>query len=541
MNGKELTFGANARNEIMSGIDKVVRSVGGTIGPAGQLVVIDSPYGARISKDGVSVANAIQLTSEKENVGVKLLRQACQRTVESCGDGTSSTTLLAGGILEYGNKAITAGSSPVKLKRGIEMMVDAVVDELERVSIPVDSDEMIKQVGLISSNGDENVANLIGQAIKEVGTDGVIMVNKSKSSNTTVDVVQGMALEGATTQSPYFFNRPESLSTVLEDCYVLLIQEKVTNLMDLVGVMQQVAQSGKPLLIMSEGVEGEALSVLVNNVLRGTVSAIAVNSPFYGAMRHDTMADIAVMTNGTYFTNDLGIKLSDVTLDQLGIASNVKVDKFGTTISGGTGTQDAIDNRVEQIRSELVDIKANNEPAYIVNAYVDRLAHMTSGVAYINVGGKTEAECGEKFDITEDSLGSVRSACSAGVVFGGGLALINAIKNIDLSSDDMDINMGINVVKQACMTPFNQININAGKTPEVIINKIEAFDDDKIGYDTRNDTFVDMVKSGIIDSTQVVSNALKNGASVATLLLNTNTLITDDPNNKPVQPQQPMM
>lgn len=542
MNNKDIKFGTPAHTSILKGATKVADAVGSTIGPKGKVVVVDQPHTVKITKDGVTVSESIKLSDKKENVGARLLQQCARKTVDECGDGTSSTTIIAHSILKNGIKRITAGYDPIQIKEGIDIGTKTIVENLEHQSIPVDNNEMIKQVATISANGDAKIGKLISDAIDQIGIDGVITVNKSKSVNTTVDIVSGMCLEGSTYFSPYFCNCADTLSTNFTDAYILLVQDKIHNMMDLVGVMQQVAQSGRPLLIMCESMEPEPLSTLVMNNIRGTIQVCAVKSPYYGAMRDNTMEDIAKLTGATFITKDLGIKLADVKLDSLGVAGGVKVTRNSTTITSGKGNQDDIDNRIESIRIELDDAKEQSQPQYIINQLTDRLARLTTGICTINVGGITESETNELFDRVEDALGSVKASIKGGVVAGGGIALLRAISNVAVCPQlSTDVQVGFDVICDACRTPFDKILLNAGLQPEVIKSKINDFNDPEIGYDSRNNKYVNMIASGIIDPTLVCKNSLINASSVSGLLLTMNCLITDDDSPVESKPQEQVM
>jgi chaperonin GroEL len=532
---KQISYSDEARRKIQAGIDKLADAVKVTLGPKGRNVVLDKKFGSpTITKDGVTVAKEIELEDPYENMGAELVKEVASKTSDIAGDGTTTATILAQSIYREGLKNVTAGANPMALKRGIEKAVDAVVDFLNSIAKPVKGHTEISQVATISANGDTTVGNLIADAMEKVGKDGVITVEEAKSMATTLDVVEGMQFDQGYL-SPYFVTDAEKMEVSLDDPYILIHEKKISIMKDMLPLLEKIARTGKPLLIIAEDVEGEALATLVVNKLRGTFTCAAVKAPGYGDRRKAMLEDIAILTNGKAITEDLGIKLENITLDDLGKAKRVSIDKENTTIVEGAGKQSDIKGRINQIKHQIEDTDSD----YDKEKLQERLAKIAGGVAVINVGAATETEMKEKKARVEDALHATRAASEEGIVAGGGVALLRAISKLDDLKLKGDEKVGANIVKRALEEPIRKIAENAGAEGSVIVEKVKG-EKQNIGYDAQKGEYVDMVSVGIIDPAKVTRTALQNAASIAALLLTTEALITDIPEkDKPAMPPMP--
>ena len=522
---KQLLFSDEARRSILSGVEQLARAVKVTLGPKGRNVVIEKKFGGpTITKDGVTVAKEIELEDAYENLGAEMVKEVASKTSDIAGDGTTTATVLAESIYKEGLKNVTSGSNPMQIKRGIEKAVEAVVKELEKLSIPIKETEKIAQVASIAANNDKVIGATIAEAMEKVGKDGVITVEEGKSLDTSLKLVEGMQFDQGYL-SPYFVTDTERMESSLESPYILLYEKKITNMKNLLPLLEKVAQSGKPLLIISEETEGEALATLVVNKIRGTFSCCAVKAPGYGDRRKAMLGDIAVLTGGKVISEDLGIKLESVTLADLGQAKKVTIDKENTTIVEGPGSKDAVQARIAQIKAEI----EKSDSDYDKEKLQERLAKLAGGVAIINVGAATEIEMKEKKARIEDALHATRAATEEGIVPGGGVALLRASTKLSKLKGDNDEMVGINIIERALQAPVNMIATNAGKSGEVVVAQLLSEKNEKVGYDAENDKFVDMVDAGIIDPTKVTRSALQNAASIASLMLTTEALICDKP------------
>ncbi len=529
---KQISYSDEARRKIQAGIDKLADAVKVTLGPKGRNVVLDKKFGSpTITKDGVTVAKEIELEDPFENMGAELVKEVASKTSDIAGDGTTTATLLAQSIYREGLKNVTAGANPMALKRGIEKAVDAVVEYLNSIAKPVKGHTEISQVATISANGDTTVGNLIADAMEKVGKDGVITVEEAKSMETTLDVVEGMQFDQGYL-SPYFVTDAEKMEVSLEDPYILIHEKKISIMKDMLPLLEKIARTGKPLLIIAEDVEGEALATLVVNKLRGTFTCAAVKAPGYGDRRKAMLEDIAILTNGKAITEDLGIKLENITLDDLGKAKRISIDKDNTTIVEGAGKQSDIKGRINQIKRQIEDTDSD----YDKEKLQERLAKIAGGVAVINVGAATETEMKEKKARVEDALHATRAASEEGIVAGGGVALLRAIPKLDELKLKGDERVGVNIVKRALEEPIRKIAENAGAEGSVIVEKVKG-EKQNVGYDAQKGEYVDMVAAGIIDPAKVTRTALQNAASISALLLTTEALITDIPEkDKPSMP-----
>ena len=528
MPAKQLHFGEKARADMLSGINKMANTVKVTLGPRGRNVVLDKKFGSPSStKDGVTVAKEIELDDPFENMGAQLVREVASKTSDVAGDGTTTATVLAQAILREGLKQVTAGHGPMDIKRGIEHGVEVVVEELRKLSRDVRDKTEIAQVGTISANNDADVGNLIAEAMEKVGKDGVITVEEGKTSETDLDVVEGMQFDRGYI-SPYFVTNSERMETVLENPYILLHEKKLSNMKELLPVLEQIARGGKPLLIIAEDIEGEALATLVVNRLRGTLQCAAVKAPGFGDRRKEMLRDIAVLTGGNVISEDLGIKLENITLDDLGEIKRVTIDKENTTLVEGAGSASDIEGRVNQIRMQIDETTSD----YDREKLQERLAKLVGGVAVIRVGAATEAEMKEKKARVEDALNATRAAVEEGIVPGGGVAYVRSLGALDKVSLDDDRQVGVNIVRRALEEPLRMIASNAGIEGAVVLQHVQA-ETGTMGYDAASEEYVDMVSAGIIDPTKVTRIALQNSASVAALLLTTEALITDLPEDEP--------
>jgi chaperonin GroEL len=532
---KQLKFDEEARNSLLKGVTIMAEAVKATLGPKGRNVVIDKKFGSpTITKDGVTVAKEIELKDKYENMGAQMLKEVASKTSDVAGDGTTTATVLAQAIFREGLKNVTAGANPMALKRGIETAVEAVVNDLKSFSKATKDKKEIAQVATIASNNDKTIGNLIAEAMEKVGKDGVITVEESKSADTVLDVVEGMQFDRGYL-SPYFVTDAERMECVLEDAYVLIHEKKISVMKDMLPLLEQVARAGKPLLIIAEDIEGEALATLVVNKLRGTLSGCAVKAPGFGDRRKAMLEDIAVLTGGKALTEDLGIKLENIKLDDLGRAKKVVVDKDNTTIVEGNGKQTAIEGRIKQIRAQIEETTSD----YDREKLQERLAKLAGGVAVIKVGAATETAMKEKKARVEDALNATRAAVEEGIVPGGGVSLLRAAKGIDGLKLEGDEKVGCMIVKRALEEPIRQIVENAGLEGSVIVERVKSETSPSHGFDADSMEYVDMLKAGIIDPTKVERVALQNAASVASLMLTTEALITELPEEKPAAPPMP--
>ena len=526
MAAKEVRFGGEARERMLRGVDILANAVKITLGPKGRNVVIEKAYGApRVTKDGVTVAKEIELADKFENMGAQMLKEVASKTSDVAGDGTTTATVLAQAIVREGAKSVAAGANPMDLKRGIDIAVKAVVDELKANAKKVTSNEEIAQVGIISSNGDVEIGNKIAEAMKKVGNEGVITVEESKTLLTELDVVEGMQFNRGYL-SPYFITNADKMIVELEDPYILIQEKKLSGLQPLLPLLEAVVQAGKPLLIIAEDVEGESLATLVVNKLRGGLKVAAVKAPGFGDRRKAMLEDIATITGGNVVSEDLGIKLENVTLDMLGRAKKVTIDKDDTTIVDGSGKKAAIDARVKQIRAQIEETTSD----YDREKLQERLAKLAGGVAVIKVGGATEVEVKERKDRVDDALHATRAAVEEGIVPGGGVALLRAIKALDaLKCDNDDQKVGITIVRKALQVPARQIFTNSGEDGSVIVGKILENAKYSYGYNAQSHTYGDLIAEGVVDPAKVVRCALQDAASVAGLLITTEVMIADLP------------
>jgi chaperonin GroEL len=519
---KMITFDTDAREAIRAGVKKLARAVKVTLGPTGRVVILEKSFGSpTVTKDGVSVAKEIELEDPNENMGAQMVKEVASKTSDVAGDGTTTATILAQSIFREGVKAVAAGANPMALKRGVEKAVEVAVEEVKKLSKPVSGD-MIAQVGTISANSDKTIGGIIAEAMKKVGKDGVITVEESRTMETTLEVVEGMQFDRGYL-SPYFVTDPERMESVLEDARILIHEKKISSMKDLLPLLEQIANMSKPLIIIAEDVEGEALATLVVNKLRGTFQCAAVKAPGFGDRRKAMLEDIATLTGGKAVTEDLGIKLENVKLEDLGRAKKITIDKDNTTIIEGAGKSSEIEGRVRQIRAQVEETTSD----YDKEKLQERLAKLVGGVAVIKVGAATETELKEKKARVEDAMHATRAAVEEGIVPGGGVALIRCIAALDKLKLEGDEAIGVNIVKRALEEPTRQIALNAGQEGAVIVGRIRESKEDNFGYNAENDEFGDMVKAGVIDPTKVTRLALQNAASIAALMLTTEALIAD--------------
>src|SRR5476649_1462299 len=534
MAAKQLLFDEAARHKILRGVELLSRAVKVTLGPRGRNVVIDKKFGSpTVTKDGVTVAKEIELADPYENIGAQLVKEVASKTSDAAGDGTTTATLLAEAIFREGLKSVTAGANPVYLKRGIDKAVAAAVAELAKISKKVNDREEIRQVATVSANWDDTIGQIIADAMDKVGKDGTITVEEAKSIETTLDVVEGMQFDKGYS-SPYFTTNAESMEAILEDAYVLIYEKKISNLQEFLPLLQIVAKSGKPLLIIAEEVEGEALAALVVNKIRGTLNVCAVKAPGFGDRRKAMLEDIAVLTGGKPLTEDLGIKLENVSVSDLGRAKRITVDKENTTIVEGSGKSSDIQGRVKQIRRQIDETTSD----YDREKLQERLAKLAGGVAVINVGAATEAEMKEKKARVEDALHATRAAVEEGIVAGGGVALLRTAKVIDALHLEGDEKIGSQIVRRAIEHPIRMLCSNAGVEGAVVIGEVLA-GKGNFGYNVATDKYEDLVKAGVVDPTKVTRTALQNAASIAGLLLTNETMITEIPEKKESAPSHP--
>ena len=528
--GKEVKFSADARNRLLNGVNVLADAVKVTLGPKGRNVVLEISFGApRITKDGVSVAKEIDLKDKFDNMGAQMVKEVASKTSDSAGDGTTTATILAQKIVEEGTKAVAAGMNPMDLKRGIDIATKSIVDEIKKKTKKISTNEEVKQVGTISANGDVEVGEHLANAMDKVGNEGVITVEEAKGLETELNVVEGMQFDRGYL-SPYFVTNPEKMTCELEDAYVLLHETKLANLQPMLPLLEAVAQSGKPLLIVAEEVEGEALATLVVNKLRGGLKIAAVKAPGFGDRRKSMLEDIALLTSGQVISEDLGIKLENVKLDMLGTAKKIHIDKENTTIVEGTGKKSEIEARCTQIRNEI----EQSDSDYDKEKLQERLAKLAGGVAVLHVGGASEVEVKEKKDRVEDAMNATRAAVEEGVVPGGGVALLYASKVLDtLNPSNNDQKVGIDIIRKAVQSPTRQIASNAGADGSLIVGKLLEQDNFNFGYNAQTGKFTDLIKDGIIDPTKVVRSAIQDAASVASLLITAEAVVADIPDEKP--------
>ncbi len=532
---KQIIFDVEARDAMLRGVEKLSNAVKVTLGPKGRNVILDKKFGSpAVTKDGVSVAKEIELEDAFENMGAQMVKEVASKTSDIAGDGTTTATVLAEAIYREGLKNVTAGANPMSLKRGIDKAVEAMVEQLGRLSKKVKTNEEIAQVGTISANGDNTIGMIIAEAMDKVGNDGTITVEEAKSIETTLDVVEGMQFDKGYL-SPYFVTDTNTMDAVLEDPYILIFEKKVSNLQDMLPLLQNVAKTGKPFLIIAEDVEGEALATLVVNKLRGTLNVCAVKAPGFGDRRKAIMEDLAVLTGGKFITEDLGIKLENVTLDDLGSAKRVTVGKDDTTIVEGAGKSTAIKARIDQIRRQIEDTTSD----YDREKLQERLAKLAGGVAVINVGAATETEMKEKKDRVEDALHATRAAVEEGIVPGGGVALLRVQKALDKVVAEGDEAVGVEIVRKAIEAPLRQLVANAGEEGAIVVQEVKK-GKQSYGYDVAKGSYVDMIAAGIIDPAKVTRSALQNAASIAGLLLTTECMVSDLPEKNPPAPMPDM-
>jgi len=524
---KQIVYAENSRQAILRGVNQLADAVKVTLGPKGRNVVLEKKFGGpNITKDGVTVAKEIELKDPLENMGAQMVREVASKTSDVAGDGTTTATILAQSIYREGVKAVAAGANPMALKRGIDKAVDVAVEAVKKLSKPVSGD-MIAQVGTISANSDSTIGNIIAEAMKKVGKDGVITVEESKTMVTELSTVDGMQFDRGYL-SPYFVSDPERMECVLEDPYILIHEKKIGNMKDLLPLLEQIARSGKPLLIIAEEVEGEALATLVVNKLRGTLNACAVKAPGFGDRRKAMLDDIAVLTGGKSIMEETGIKLEGVRLDDLGRAKRVTVDKDNTTIVDGNGSQKSIEGRIKQLRGQIDETTSD----YDREKLQERLAKLAGGVAIIKVGAATETEMKEKKARVEDALHATRAAVEEGIVPGGGVALLRAAKALEGFKADGDEQIGVNIVRKACEDPVRQIVVNSGTEGAIVVEKIREHSNPNFGFNAQTDTYEDLVVSGVIDPTKVTRTALQNAASIASLMLTTEAMVAEIPEKK---------
>jgi chaperonin GroEL len=526
MSAKEVRFSTDARDRMLRGVETLANAVKVTLGPKGRNVVIDKSFGApRITKDGVTVAKEIELEDKFENMGAQMVREVAQKTNDNAGDGTTTATVLAAAIVKEGAKSVAAGMNPMDLKRGIDIAVAAVLKDIEKRSKKVSSSAEVAQVGTISSNGDKQICKMIADAMQKVGNEGVITVEEAKSLDTNVEIVEGMQFDRGYI-SPYFITNAEKMIAELEDAYILLHEKKLSGLQSMLPVLEAVVQSGKPLVIIAEDVEGEAIATLVVNKLRGGLKIAAVKAPGFGDRRKAMLEDIAILTGGQLISEDLGIKLENVTLQMLGRAKKVVIEKEKTTIIDGAGKKKEIEARVGQIKAQIEETTSD----YDKEKLQERLAKLAGGVAVIRVGGATEVEVKEKKDRVEDALNATRAAVEEGIVPGGGVALLRAKKAVGrITNDNPDVQAGINIVLKALEAPIRQIAENSGVEGSIVVGKVMESKSETFGFDAQNEEYVDLVEKGIIDPAKVVRRALQDAASIAGLLVTTEAMVAELP------------
>tara|TARA_B100000949_G_scaffold176672_1_gene157432 strand:- start:384 stop:2021 length:1638 start_codon:yes stop_codon:yes gene_type:complete len=533
---KQIVYGEKSRQMISEGVNQLANAVKVTLGPKGRNVVLDKKFGSpTITKDGVSVAKEIELTDPFENMGAQMVREVASKTSDIAGDGTTTATILAQAIYREGAKNVVAGANPMEIKRGIETAVEAVVDELRSMSTSVGGN-MIAQVGTISANNDSTIGTIIAESMDKVGKDGVITVEESRTLETSLEVVEGMQFDRGYL-SPYFVTDAERMETVLENPIILIHEKKISSMKDLLPLLEQVARLSRPLLIIAEDIEGEALATLVVNKLRGTLSGAAVKAPGFGDRRKSMLEDIATLTNGKAITEDLGLKLENINIDDLGGAKKVTIDKDNTTIVEGDGDQAAIEGRVKQIRAQIEETTSD----YDREKLQERLAKLVGGVAVIKVGAATETEMKEKKARVEDAMHATKAAVEEGIVPGGGVALLRAVRALDKLTLEGDHQIGVNILKRALEEPMRWIAQNAGHEGSIIVQKVRESKNDQEGFNAQSEKYENLVEAGVIDPTKVVRTALQNAGSIASLLLTTEALVADLPEEKSASPAAPDM
>jgi len=527
---KQVIHGEESRAAILRGVNQLADAVKVTLGPKGRNVVIDKKFGSpTITKDGVTVAKEIELKDSLENMGAQMVREVASKTSDVAGDGTTTATVLAQSIFKEGVRTVAAGANPMALKRGIDKAVEQVIQRVKDIAQPVSGDS-IAQVGTVSANGDKTIGTIIAQAMEKVGKDGVITVEESKTMDTTLEVVEGMQFDRGYL-SPYFVTDPERMEAVLDNPYILINEKKISSMKDLLPILEQVAKLGKPLLIIAEDVEGEALATLVVNKLRGTLNVAAVKAPGFGDRRKAMLEDIATMTGGKVISEDMGVKLEGITVDDLGQAAKITIDKDNTTIVDGGGSGEAIEGRVKLIRNQIEETSSD----YDREKLQERLAKLVGGVAVIKVGAATETEMKEKKARVEDAMHATRAAVEEGIVPGGGVALVRASHVLDdfkTGGEDADEQIGVSIIKRALEEPLRQIAQNAGREGAVIVGKINESDDENFGFNAATEQFEDLVQAGVIDPAKVTRTALQNAASIAGMMLTTEAMIADVPEEK---------
>ena len=535
---KDVKFGSDARSRMLEGVDILANAVKVTLGPKGRNVVLEKSFGApRITKDGVTVAKDIELKDKFQNMGAQMVREVASKANDTAGDGTTSATVLAQAIAQEGSKAVAAGMNPMDLKRGIDMAVEAVVGSLETQSKKITTSDEVAQVGTISANGEGEIGKMIAEAMERVGNEGVITVEEAKSLETELDVVEGMQFDRGYL-SPYFVTDSEKMKATLEEPYILLHEKKLSNLQDMLPILEKVVQSGRPLLIIAEDIEGEALATLVVNRLRAGLKVAAVKAPGFGDRRKAMLEDIAILTNGTVISEEVGIKLDAVTLDMLGSAKRVEITKEETTIVDGSGDKGDIDARCNQIRAQAEETSSD----YDREKLQERLAKLAGGVAVIRVGGATEVEVKERKDRVDDAMHATRAAVQEGIVPGGGVALVKAIASLEtVKPGNNDQEVGVNIVRRALQAPARQIANNAGADGAVIVGKLMEGTEATVGFNAQSGEFTDLIKAGVIDPTKVVRSSIQNAASVAGLLITTEAMVAEKDEPKPAAPAGPDM
>ena len=534
MAAKEIKYYAEAREKTMNGVDTLANAVKVTLGPKGRNVVLEKSWGSpTITKDGVTVAKEIELEDKFENMGAQMVKEVASKTSDVAGDGTTTATILAQSIYREGSKLVAAGHNPMALKRGIEKAVVTAVAELEKLSKPTKDQKEIAQVGTISANNDETIGNIIAEAMNKVGKEGVITVEEAKAMETTLDVVEGMQFDRGYI-SPYFVTDADRMEVMLEEPYILIHEKKISTMQDLLPILEQIAKMGRPLMIIAEDIEGEALATLVVNKLRGTLKVCAAKAPGFGDRRKAMLEDIAILTGGQVISEDLGIKLENVSVNDLGTSKTIRLDKDNTTIVDGAGTRDAIEGRVKQIRAQVEETTSD----YDREKLQERLAKLVGGVAVINVGAATETEMKERKARVEDALNATRAAVEEGIVAGGGVALVRCIPHLEKVKVEGEEAFGVNIVKRALEEPVRQIADNAGREGSVVVERVKN-EKGAVGFNAETEEFEDLTKAGVIDPTKVVRFALQNASSVAALLLTTEAMVAEMPKPEPALPAMP--
>ncbi len=532
---KQIVHGEDSRQAILRGVNALADAVKITLGPKGRNAVLDKKFGSPlITKDGVTVAKEIELEDPLENMGAQMLKEVASKTSDVAGDGTTTATVLAQAIFREGVKTVAAGANPMAVKRGIEKSVVAAVEEIHKLATEVKKGEMIAQVATVSANNDSTIGNIIAQAMDKVGKDGVITVEEAKTIETSLEVVEGMQFDRGYL-SPYFVTDPERMESILENCLILIHEKKISNMKDLLPLLEQIAKMGRPLLIIAEDVEGEALATLVVNKLRGTLNIAAVKAPGFGDRRKAKLEDLSILTGGRSITEDLGIKLENVQLDDLGSAKKIVIDKDNTTIIEGDGSSDGIEGRVKQIRVQIEDTSSD----YDREKLQERLAKLVGGVAVIKVGAATETEMKEKKARVEDAMHATRAAVEEGIVPGGGVAFIRALASLEGMKLEGDEQIGLNIVRRALEEPLRMIVANAGQEGAVVVGKVKEAKEPNFGFDADAEEYSDMIKAGILDPAKVARTALQNAASIASLMLTTEALVSEIPEDAPAGPPMP--